>query len=81
MWWPSVDDRHKVRGDHIDADAHGHDHLTRCGDQGDAEAPRSEGEIYDEIIRRLIEAAGWDNLDERWDEILETDEFIALDEL
>ncbi len=40
-----------------------------------------KGETYDQIIRRLIEAAGWAELDDRWNEILETDEFIALDEL
>lgn len=40
-----------------------------------------KGETYDEIIRRLIEEAGWANLDERWNEILDSDEFIALDEL
>lgn len=40
-----------------------------------------KGETYDQIIRRLIETAGWAKLDERWNEILETDEFIALDEL
>ncbi len=40
-----------------------------------------KGETYDEIIRRLIEEAGWANLDDRWNEILESDEFISLDEL
>lgn len=40
-----------------------------------------QGETYDEIIRRLIEEAGWENLDDRWNEILESDEFIPLDEL
>lgn len=46
--------------------------LRRLGDKG---------ETYDEIIRRLIEEAGWANLDDRWNEILESDEFIPLDEL
>lgn len=40
-----------------------------------------KGETYDDIIRRLIEDAGWANLDERWNEILDSDEFIGLDEL
>lgn len=40
-----------------------------------------KGESYDEIIRRLIEEAGWANLDDRWNEILDSDEFISLDEL
>lgn len=40
-----------------------------------------KGETYDDIIRRLIEDAGWENLDDRWNEILQPDEFIALDEL
>lgn len=40
-----------------------------------------KGESYDEIIRRLIEEAGWANLDDRWNEVLESDEFISLDEL
>lgn len=40
-----------------------------------------KGETYDDIIRRLIEDAAWANLDDRWNEILQSDEFIALDEL
>jgi Arc/MetJ family transcription regulator len=38
-------------------------------------------ETYDEIIRRLVREAGWKKLDERWNRILEEDEFISLDEL
>ncbi len=40
-----------------------------------------KGESYDRVIRRLIGDAGWKKLDERWNRILETDEFISLDEL
>lgn len=40
-----------------------------------------KGETYDEIIRRLIEEAGWANLDRRWNEVLESDEFIPLEDL
>lgn len=38
-------------------------------------------ETYDKIIQRLVREAGWKNLDERWNRILEEDEFISLDEL
>ena len=40
-----------------------------------------KGESYDEIIRKLIERAAWKELEERWNRILEGDEFIPLDEL
>lgn len=40
-----------------------------------------KGESYDTIIRGLIEEIGWERLDERWNKILEKDEFIPLDEL
>lgn len=40
-----------------------------------------KGESYDEIIARLIKEASWKILDERWNRILEEDEFIPLDEL
>ncbi len=40
-----------------------------------------KGETYDDVIRRLIKEAGWTQLDDRWNEILESDEFIPLDEL
>ncbi len=40
-----------------------------------------KGESYDKIIRKLIESGAWKELDERWNRILEEDEFIPLDEL
>jgi hypothetical protein len=40
-----------------------------------------KGESYNTIIRKLIKEAGWKKLDERWNKILENDEFISLDEL
>ena len=40
-----------------------------------------KGESYDTIIRSLIEEVGWERLDERWNKILEKDEFIPFDEL
>ncbi len=40
-----------------------------------------KGESYDVIIARLIKEASWKKLDERWNRILEEDEFIPLDEL
>jgi len=40
-----------------------------------------KGESYDTIIRSLIEEIGWERLDERWNKILEKDEFIPFDEL
>ncbi|HEC92811.1 MAG TPA: hypothetical protein ENI51_07470 [Candidatus Atribacteria bacterium] len=40
-----------------------------------------KGESYDTIIRSLIEEIGWERLDERWNRILEKDEFIPFDEL
>jgi len=40
-----------------------------------------KGESYDHIVRRLIEETGWKTLDQRWNKILEEDEFISLDEL
>jgi len=40
-----------------------------------------KGESYDAIIRRLIEKAGWKGLDDRWNAILEQDEFIPLESL
>ncbi|MBI4393814.1 MAG: hypothetical protein HY556_08490 [Euryarchaeota archaeon] len=41
----------------------------------------SKGESYDDIIRRLIQDAGWKKLDARWNKILEEDEFIPLEDL
>jgi len=40
-----------------------------------------KGESYDHIIQRLIKRAAIKRLDERWNKILENDEFIPLDEL
>ena len=40
-----------------------------------------KGESYDQIIQRLIKRAAIKKLDERWNKILENDEFIPLDEL
>ena len=40
-----------------------------------------KGESYDHIINRLIERAAWKKLDERWNRILNEDDFIPLDEL
>ncbi len=40
-----------------------------------------KGESYDRIIQRLIKLAAIKKMDERWNKILETDEFIPLDEL
>lgn len=38
-------------------------------------------ESYESIIRRLIKEAGLKRLDDRWNRILEKDDFIPLDEL
>ncbi len=40
-----------------------------------------KGESYEKIINRLLHDAAWKKLDERWNRILETEEFIPLDEL
>jgi hypothetical protein len=40
-----------------------------------------KGETYDEIIRKLIKSCAWKELENRWNDILEKDEFIPLDEL
>ncbi len=40
-----------------------------------------KGESYDHIIHKLIEKAAWKELDDRWNSILNEDEFIPLDEL
>jgi len=40
-----------------------------------------KGETYDAIIRRIIQKAGMQNLDARWNTILENDEFLALENL
>jgi hypothetical protein len=40
-----------------------------------------KGESYDAIIQKLLHEANWKVLDERWNKILNTDEFIPLDAL
>ena len=40
-----------------------------------------KGASYNNIIRDMIKEAGWKRLDKQWNKILETDEFISLDEL
>ncbi|MEA1993613.1 MAG: hypothetical protein U9N35_04375 [Euryarchaeota archaeon] len=40
-----------------------------------------KGESYDIIIRSLVKEVGWKKLDERWNRILEEDEFIPFDKL
>lgn len=40
-----------------------------------------KGESYDAIIRRIVQEFTLKKLDERWNAILEKDEFIPLDEL
>ena len=40
-----------------------------------------KGESYNQIIKRLIKMAAIKKMDERWNKILENDEFIPLDEL
>jgi len=41
----------------------------------------AKGQTYDEVIRDLIERASIQELDARWNRILEDEEFIPLDEL
>jgi len=40
-----------------------------------------KGESYDVIIRKLLHEANWKVLDERWNKIVQNDEFIPLDAL
>ena len=40
-----------------------------------------KGESYDDIINKLIKEVSIKKLDERWNRILEEEEFIPLDEL
>ncbi len=40
-----------------------------------------KGESYETVIRKLIEKSAWKKLDERWNRILEEEEFISPDEL
>ena len=41
----------------------------------------SKGESYERIVRRLIKEAAMKRLNDRWNRILEEDEFIPLEEL
>ncbi len=40
-----------------------------------------KGESYDDILKKLIQRSAWKKLDNRWNKILEEDEFIPLDAL
>jgi len=40
-----------------------------------------KGESYDAIIRKLLREANWKILDERWNNIVDEDEFIPLEAL
>jgi len=40
-----------------------------------------KGESYDDILKKLIKRSAWKKLDNRWNKILEEDDFIPLDEL
>jgi len=41
----------------------------------------SKGESYDRIVRRIIKEAAMKRLNDRWNKILEEEEFIPLEEL
>ena len=41
----------------------------------------SKGESYERIVRRLIKEAAMKRLNDRWNKILEEDDFIPLEEL
>ena len=41
----------------------------------------TKGETYDNIIKKLIKRYAWKKMDERWNKILQEDEFIPLEEL
>lgn len=41
----------------------------------------SKGDSYERIVRRLIREAAMKRLNDRWNKILEEDEFFPLDEL
>ena len=41
----------------------------------------TKGETYDSIIKKLVKKFAWKKMDEKWNRILETDEFIPLDDL
>ena len=40
-----------------------------------------KGESYEQILNKLIDRSTWKELDNRWNRILEDDEFISMDEL
>jgi hypothetical protein len=40
-----------------------------------------KGETYDSIIKKLLNRSAWKKLDEKWNKILNEDEFISLKEL
>ena len=41
----------------------------------------NKGETYDSIIKKLVKRFAWKKMDEKWNKILETDEFIPFDDL
>lgn len=41
----------------------------------------NKGETYDQIIKKLIEKANCSAAEERWNRILNEDEFVSADEL
>ncbi|UCF49815.1 MAG: hypothetical protein JSU91_08715 [Thermoplasmatales archaeon] len=41
----------------------------------------TKGETYDSIIKKLIKRFAWKKLDDEWNKILASDDFISLDEL
>jgi len=41
----------------------------------------TKGETYDSIIKKLLNRSAWKKLDEKWNKILDEDEFIPLNEL
>jgi hypothetical protein len=41
----------------------------------------AKGETYDSIIKKLLNRSAWKKLDEKWNKILNEDEFIPLNEL
>ncbi len=41
----------------------------------------TKGETYDSIITKLLNRYAWKKLDEKWNKILNEDEFIPLNEL
>jgi hypothetical protein len=41
----------------------------------------TKGETYDSIIKKLLNRNAWKKLDEKWNKILNEDEFVPLNEL